>query len=86
MITPESIVPESGEFIFVANHGLQSEEAVARSVAFHRGRIAHARKHLSPVFSRCVITYDLRGQAVPEAFQEKVRADLSDLSEVRFLS
>lgn len=86
MITPELIVPNRSEFIFVANHGLQTEEALTRSLAFNRARIAHARKHLPCELSRCVVTYDLRGQTVSAVFQKRIHVELADLAEVRILS
>ena len=85
MITPEFIADASGEFIFVANHNLEREESVARSVAFNLGRIALAREHLPPSIGRCVITYDIRGQRVSVPSMERVRSELGTHCVVRFV-
>ena len=61
MFTPELVNDKSGEYVLVANHSLETDEAVALSIAYNRGRIEYAKKHLPPHVSRCIVHYDIRG-------------------------
>ena len=83
MFTPELVSEETGEFVLVGNHSLETAEAVAMSIAYHRGRIKYGKAHLPPHVSRCVVHYDIRGQNVPDTVLERLRHELDDSCEVR---
>ncbi|QDE40904.1 hypothetical protein FIV34_17645 [Luteibacter pinisoli] len=82
MITPEFVSEERGEFIFVSNHSLSSDEHVSRSIEYNRARILNARAHLPAHLSRCRLFYDVRGQNVTEDILGRLSTGLSDLCAV----
>lgn len=78
MITPEFVREEYGEFVFVANHNLETEENVARSIEYNRARILNARRQLPPALSRCRLVYDVRGQRLWAGALECIKVALAD--------
>ena len=78
MITPEFIREGHGEFVFVANHNLETEENVARSIDYNRARILNARRQLPATFSRCRLIYDVRGQALWIGALERIKLAFAD--------
>jgi len=84
MFTPEFVRKELGEFILVANHSLESTEAVRLSVEYNRARILHGRPHLPSEAWNCRLVYDVRGQSVSELKIDQVRAQLCDVATVEF--
>lgn len=79
MITPEFVREEQGEFVFVANHNLETEGNVARSIDYNRARILHARRELPSALSRCRLIYDIRGQVLWLGALERIELALADI-------
>ncbi len=84
MITPEYVRDEHGEFIFVANHSLETEERLSRSIEYNRARILHARLHLPLHLSRCRLIYDVRGQEPGLDALDRIALSLADVCTVEF--
>ncbi|WP_075122985.1 hypothetical protein [Burkholderia paludis] len=84
MFTPEMVNTGLGEFVLVANHSLESTEAVRLSVEYNRARILHGRPHLPSDSWKCRLVHDVRGQSVSEATLDRVRARLRDVAAVEF--
>ncbi|RKF46168.1 hypothetical protein [Paraburkholderia fungorum] len=84
MFTPEFVSEELGEFVLVANHSLESAEAVHLSIEYNRARIVHGRPHLPLESWKCRLVYDVRGQSVSEVTIDQVRAELRDVATVEF--
>ena len=84
MFTPEFSNRELGEYVLVANHNLESRESAQLSAAFNRARISFGQKHLPETMRSCRLIYDVRGQKVPEAHIELLRAQLSSLCSLEF--
>lgn len=78
MITPEFVREEHGEFVFVANHNLETEDNVTMSIDYNRARILNARRQLPPTLSRCRLIYDVRGQTLWTGALERIRLALAD--------
>lgn len=79
MITPEFVREKHGEFILVANHNLETEENVARSIDYNLARIINVRRHLSTALSRCRLIYDIRGHAPWSGALERIEITLADI-------
>ena len=76
MFTPEAVNEERGEYIIVANHHLESEEAARMSITYNLGRIAFGKSQLPPTINSCRLVYDLRGQAVSDTVIDQIRQAL----------
>ncbi|MGF6935504.1 hypothetical protein OKW41_004666 [Paraburkholderia sp. UCT70] len=61
MFTPEFSATDAAEHILLANHYLETEEALNLSIAFVRGRIHFGRQHV-PLPATFVVHYDVRGE------------------------
>ena len=86
MTCPEYSAPQDGQFIFVASHRVETDEALQLSIAFNRARIEHARKELPSNLRDCVLFYDLRGQRYPETTPAAIRHALESFCELRFMT
>ncbi len=84
MFTPEFVNEESGEYLLVASHSLESAQSAHLSLAYNRARVLAGRTHLPARLHTCRIIYDIRGQAVAEETIEQVRQGLCDLARVEF--
>lgn len=84
MFTPEFVNNERGEYVLVANHALESAEAVDLSIQYNKARIAFAAKHLPRHFRQCRLIYDIRGQSVSEAVIGKVKETLGAICTLEF--
>ena len=83
MFTPELVNEGTGEYVLVANHALETGEAVELSIAFNRCRIEHAKRHLPPHVRRCHLVYDIRGQRVPEEIAARLRQEFDAICQFR---
>lgn len=84
MFTPEFVIPDRGECILVANHSLESDEAVQLSIDFVIARIAYGKSHLPPGVRTCRVVYDIRGQQLAEAVTCSIAAALESSAQVEF--
>ena len=84
MITPEFVLDERGEFVFVANHSVASDEQISQSVDYNRACILNARKHLPPHLSVCRLIYDIRGQRPSDEQLDHISVALRDVCTVEF--
>lgn len=82
MFTPEFIITEAGNYVLVANHSVETVQALEQSIAFNRARTEYAKAHLPKHIDKCILVYDLRGQKVPPGTVEKLHSVFSDLFEV----
>lgn len=79
MVTPEFVREQHGEFIFIANHSLETEERVVRSIDYNLARILNARRHLPSKLSRCRLIYDIRGQVPWAGALERIELSLAEV-------
>ncbi|PXX33720.1 hypothetical protein [Undibacterium pigrum] len=84
MFTPEFINHEKNEYVLVANHSLENQEAINLSLQFNKARIAFGNAHLPEHISSCRIIYDIRGQSLPAATIAQVSKTLESLCIVEF--
>lgn len=85
MFTPEFSKEDIGEWILVASHSLENEEAVSLSIEYNIARIEFGRTQLPSTFTKCVVVYDVRGQSLPTGFLERVKVALGPYCEVRIM-
>lgn len=64
MFTPEFVIDQKGEYVLVANHSLETRDAVEQSIRYNKARIAFGSKHLPQDIKFCRVVYDIRGQSV----------------------
>ena len=83
MFTPELVNLESGEYVLVANHNLESESAARLSIEYNAARIAYGQRHLPAGVNKCVLVYDLRGQNVPPEVLNKIRDAFHGIHELK---
>jgi hypothetical protein len=83
--TPEFTSKDGSEFHLVSNHGLGDDEALRLSADFVRARVAFAKLHVPAPAAKFVVHYDVRGQAVAADIEDRLRAALSGVCEVRVL-
>jgi hypothetical protein len=83
MFTPEFFRDEPAEYILVANHYVETEEAIALSTAFIRARIAYGRQHVPNEAGKFVVVYDVRGQLVADDFEQRCEEELGNLATIR---
>lgn len=86
MFTPEFVNPDSGSYVLVANHFVETAKALELSIAFNRARIEYAITQLPQNINKCTLVYDVRGQKVPAGAIEKLRSAFSDISELKVMS
>ena len=82
MFTPEFSATDATEHTLIANHHVETEEALNLSVAFVRARILFGRRHV-PLPTRFVAHYDVRGQRVVDDLESRLEKALGDVAEVR---
>lgn len=76
MFTPEFISETERAFVLVANHNLDSDEAVRLSIGYNLSRIAFGLKHAAPRLERCRLVYDIRGQMVGDEVVRRIHQAL----------
>lgn len=76
MFTPEFVSSVHGEFVLVANHCLESDDAIRLSIEYNRARIAYGRINMPDEIRTCRVIYDARGQRVTQDVENRVRSDL----------
>ncbi|MGE4447047.1 MAG: hypothetical protein AB7E15_02005 [Azospira sp.] len=86
MFAPEFVRPESGSYVLVANHFVETAKALELSIAFNRARIEYAKTQLPKEIAKCTLVYDIRGQKVPAGAIEKLRSAFSGISELKVMS
>lgn len=86
MFTPEFVNSGTGNYVLVANHFIETPEALERSIAFNRARIAYAKTQLPPSIDKCTLVYDIRGQAVAPSAIEKLRFEFHEIFELKVMS
>jgi hypothetical protein len=86
VITPEYVLEDRGEFVFVANHALSTDAQMFQSIEYNRARILNAKSHLPAHLSICRLIYDIRGQRLSTAQLDHIKAALSDVAAVEFKS
>lgn len=84
MFTPEFVSEQDGTVLLVANHCLETPEAVALSTGFQRARIVAGRRHIPPSLQTWRVIYDARGQNLPDSSIVQIRASLADLCDLEF--
>ncbi|MFL9956319.1 hypothetical protein PQR21_34510 [Paraburkholderia nemoris] len=82
MFTPEFSTTDATEHTLIANHYVETEDALNLSVAFVRVRILFGRQHV-PLPTRFVAHYDVRGQRVVDDLEGRLDKALGDVAEVR---
>jgi hypothetical protein len=82
MFTPEFSANDATEYTLIANHFIETEEALKLSLAFVRARVIFGLQHV-PSPARFVTCYDVRGQKVETDLEERLRNALEDVTEVR---
>ena len=82
MFTPEFSASDATEHILIANHYVETDEALNLSIAFVRGRILFGRQHV-PLPARFVAHYDVRGQRVMADLESRLEQALGDVAAVR---
>lgn len=83
MFTPEFSARDATEHILVMNHFIETDEALALSVAFVRARIDYGRQHVPSHAARFVAYYDVRGQHVWDDLETRLTDALGDVAEVK---
>ena len=86
MFTPEFVKTESGSYVLVANHFVETNSALELSIAFNRARLEYAKTQLPKTIINCTLVYDIRGQKVPASAIEKLRSAFSDIFEFKVKS
>lgn len=86
MFTPEFVKPDSGSYVLVANHFVETPKALELSIAFNRARIEYAKTQPPKEITKCTLVYDIRGQKIPAGAIEKLRSAFSDISELKVMS
>lgn len=85
MFTPEFINDARREVVLVANHSLESDEAVQMSVKFNEARVKFGRHHLPAGDWTIRLIYDVRGQSIADVRLDQVSKTLSGLATVEFM-
>jgi hypothetical protein len=86
MFTPEFSSDDKGEYVLVANHSLQSADAIELSIQYNKARIAFGTANLPSHIQKCRLIYDIRGQSVSEAVVGKVTEALKSICTLEFMS
>ena len=84
MFTPEFINDSKGEYVFIASHSLENQDAIELSIRYNKARIAFGSKHLPQQIKSCRIIYDIRGQSVSDIAIQKVTEALDAACIVEF--
>ncbi|WP_204357121.1 hypothetical protein [Paraburkholderia tuberum] len=82
MFTPEFSANDATEHTLIANHFIETEEALKLSLAFVRARVIFGLQHV-PSPARFVTCYDVRGQKVENDLEDRLKNALGDVTEVR---
>ncbi|MBC3919411.1 hypothetical protein H8L32_18110 [Undibacterium sp. CY18W] len=84
MFTPEFIDLSKNEYVLLANHNLENQDAINLSVQYNKARIAFGAKHLPPHMKSCRIIYDIRGQSISDLAINEIILALAALCTVEF--
>lgn len=84
MFTPELSTTERGEFVLIASHSLESNEAVDLSIEYNKARIVYGLSQVPETLAKCKLVYDVRGQHLDESVLARVRAALESICTVEF--
>ncbi len=84
MFTPEFINHSKKEYVLVASHSLENQEAINLSVQYNKARIDFGNKHLPEHITSCRLIYDIRGQSVSDETIEVVRLAFGAICTVEF--
>jgi hypothetical protein len=82
MFAPEFSANDATEHILIANHFIETEEALNLSLAFVRARVLFGQQHV-PSPAKFVALYDVRGQNVRDNLEDRLRSALGDVAEVQ---
>jgi len=85
MFTPEFVNEKTGEFVLVANHNLESAEAVQLSIDYNNARITYGLSQLPPHIRHCRVLYDVRFQAFPDSVLDQISHALKERATVEFI-
>ncbi|CAJ0705439.1 hypothetical protein [Ralstonia wenshanensis] len=80
MFTPEFTKGDGQEYVLVANHYVETPDALALSIAFTRARIAFGRSQVPVPDAVFAVHYDVRGQKVASNIEEQLKLALSDVA------
>lgn len=80
MFTPEFTRGDGQEYVLVANHYVETPDALALSIAFTRARIAFGRSQVPVPNAMFVVHYDVRGQRVGGNIEEQLKLALKDVA------
>jgi hypothetical protein len=80
MFTPEFTKNDGQEYILVANHYVETADALALSIAFNRARIAFGRSQVPAPNAMFSVHYDVRGQKVANNIEEQLKLALKDVA------
>ncbi len=83
MFTPEFSANDATEYVLVANHYIETEEALQLSLAFVRARVRFGRQHIPSPTARFVAYYDVRGQNIGDDLEACLTTALQDVAAVR---
>lgn len=82
--SPQSFLArDATEHVLVANHYIETEEALQISLAFVRARVYFGREHIPSPAARFVAYYDVRGRNVGDDLEARLAVALQDVAEVR---
>ena len=84
MFTPEFISDNKGEVVLIANHSLESDEAIELSIAYNKARIAYGLKHIPSHLRVFRLFYDIRGQSISDHTITKVTEALNETCDLVF--
>ena len=83
LFTPELSSDERGEFVLIANHAIETPEALERSIQYNLARIQFGMAQLPAHYTKCILVYDLRGQTVSDAHIQRLERAFEHLHELR---
>ncbi len=84
MFTPEFTLDNKGEVVLIANHSLESDEAIELSIAYNKARIAYGLKHIPSHLRVFRLVYDIREQSISEHTITKVTEALNETCDLVF--
>ncbi len=85
MFIPEFLSRETGTFVLVASHRIETPEGLQLSIAFSKARIACGMSEVPDWLHTCRVVYDIRGQTVPDASVAELQHALSGVCNLEFM-
>lgn len=86
ILTPEFVIEERGEYVLVANHGLEIAESLKLGVAYNLARIKFGSSHLPNQLQKCHVIYDIRGQSLADGTIDEIKKALEPNCTLAFKS